>query len=74
MAQDNVEVMASLGFKQFFVAGHDRGARVTHRMCLDHPDKVERAAMRKLFLEGRLKPLHQEVRSEVEQLLVRSRS
>ncbi|MFI6152978.1 fatty acyl-AMP ligase [Kitasatospora sp. NPDC051170] len=35
--------------------------------------KVERAAMRKLFLDGRLKPLHQEVKSEVEQLLVRSR-
>ena len=26
-------------------AGHDRGARVLHRMCLDHPDKVERAAI-----------------------------
>jgi len=45
MAQDNVEVMASLGFKQFMVAGHDRGARVVHRMCLDHPDVVQRAAI-----------------------------
>ena len=45
MAQDNVEVMASLGFKKFLAAGHDRGARVLHRMCLDHPDKVERAAI-----------------------------
>jgi haloacetate dehalogenase len=45
MALDNVEVMASLGFKTFFAAGHDRGARVLHRMCLDHPDKVERAAI-----------------------------
>ena len=26
-------------------AGHDRGARVLHRMCLDHPDKVARAAI-----------------------------
>ena len=26
-------------------AGHDRGGRVLHRMCLDHPDKVERAAI-----------------------------
>src|ERR1044072_7469689 len=39
MAQDNVEVMAALGFERFFAAGHDRGARVTHRMCLDHPEK-----------------------------------
>lgn len=45
MAQDQVEVMASLGFNRFFVAGHDRGARVTHRMCLDHPDKVLKASI-----------------------------
>jgi haloacetate dehalogenase len=40
MAQDQVDVMAHLGFKQFFVAGHDRGARTAYRMALDHPDKV----------------------------------
>src|SRR6266850_3554147 len=45
MAQDQVEVMAALGFKRFMAAGHDRGARVLHRMCLDHPAKVERAAI-----------------------------
>jgi haloacetate dehalogenase len=45
MAQDQVEVMAELGFPRFMAAGHDRGARVLHRMCLDHPDKVERAAI-----------------------------
>jgi haloacetate dehalogenase len=45
MAQDQVEVMAALGFPRFMAAGHDRGARVLHRMCLDHPDKVERAAI-----------------------------
>jgi len=45
MAQDQVEVMAALGFQRFMAAGHDRGARVLHRMCLDHPDKVERAAI-----------------------------
>ena len=42
MAQDMVEVMASLGFDRFNVAGIDRGARTTHRMCLDHPDKIDR--------------------------------
>jgi haloacetate dehalogenase len=45
MAQDQVEVMAALGFKRFYAAGHDRGARVLHRMCLDHPDKVARGAI-----------------------------
>src|SRR5579885_2627062 len=32
MAQDQVEVMAALGFDRFRAAGHDRGARVLHRM------------------------------------------
>jgi haloacetate dehalogenase len=45
MAQDQVEVMAALGHDRFMVAGHDRGARVTHRMCLDHPDTVIRASI-----------------------------
>ncbi|HZP79417.1 MAG TPA: alpha/beta hydrolase [Pseudolabrys sp.] len=45
MAQDQVEVMAALGFPRFYAAGHDRGARVLHRMGLDHPDKVARAAI-----------------------------
>src|ERR1700685_4621673 len=45
MAQDQVEVMKELGYDKFFAAGHDRGARVLHRMCLDHPDTVLRAAI-----------------------------
>lgn len=45
MAQDQVEVMQALGYENFFAAGHDRGARVLHRMCLDHPEKVLRAAI-----------------------------
>lgn len=44
MAQDQVEVMQSLGFRQFYVAGHDRGARTAFRMALDHADKVLKAA------------------------------
>ena len=40
MASDMVSVMEALGFREFYVAGHDRGARVLHRMCLDHPEKV----------------------------------
>jgi haloacetate dehalogenase len=45
MAQDQVEVMAALGHDTFYAAGHDRGARVLHRMCLDYPQKVSRAAI-----------------------------
>ncbi len=54
MAQDNVEVMKSLGFDKFFVAGHDRGARVTHRMCLDHPEKVLRASIQDIIPQHHL--------------------
>src|SRR2546425_9644334 len=39
-AQDQVEVMQHLGFKQFAVVGHDRGARVAHRLTRDHPERV----------------------------------
>ena len=45
MAADQAALMASLGFDQFSVAGHDRGARVTHRLCLDHADRVLQAAV-----------------------------
>ncbi len=45
MARDQVEVMRQLGFPRFQAAGHDRGGRVLHRMLLDHPDVVERAAL-----------------------------
>lgn len=39
-AQDQVEVMAELGFESFHLVGHDRGARVGHRLALDHPERV----------------------------------
>jgi haloacetate dehalogenase len=45
MAQDMVDAMAALGHERFAVAGHDRGGRVTHRMCLDHPERISRAAV-----------------------------
>ena len=44
MGNDNVELMAQLGFRRFQVAGHDRGARAAFRMALDHPECVERLA------------------------------
>jgi haloacetate dehalogenase len=45
LAQDQVETMTALGFDKFRVAGHDRGARVTHRLLRDHPQHIERAAV-----------------------------
>jgi haloacetate dehalogenase len=45
LALDQVETMRSLGFERFFVAGHDRGARVAHRLARDHGERVERLAL-----------------------------
>jgi haloacetate dehalogenase len=42
MAQDQVELMRSLGFTQFAVLAHDRGGRVAARMALDHPEALTR--------------------------------
>ena len=44
LAADGVEVMEALGFGRFAVVGHDRGARVGHRMALDYPEKVTKLA------------------------------
>ena len=40
MARDQWLLMQSLGFERFAVAGHDRGARVAHRLALDYPQAV----------------------------------
>ncbi|QCI69243.1 alpha/beta hydrolase [Phreatobacter stygius] len=45
MAQDMAEVMTALGHDSFFVCGHDRGARVSHRLALDHADRVKKLAV-----------------------------
>jgi haloacetate dehalogenase len=45
MARDMVSVMDSLGFREFAVAGHDRGARVAYRLALDAPAVVTRLAV-----------------------------
>jgi haloacetate dehalogenase len=44
-AQDQVDVMTQLGFKQFAVVGHDRGGRVGHRLALDHAERVTKLAV-----------------------------
>jgi haloacetate dehalogenase len=45
MASDQVKVMEELGFDTFDLVGHDRGARVAHRLLLDYPDKVRSCTM-----------------------------
>ncbi len=45
MARDQVGLMQQLGFGQFQLVSHDRGARVAHRLVLDHPDAVTRLAI-----------------------------
>jgi haloacetate dehalogenase len=41
MAKDVKETMAQLGFERFAVVGHDRGARVSHRLAMDYPQAVK---------------------------------
>jgi haloacetate dehalogenase len=45
MAQDQVAVMRSPGFSAFAVVGHDRGARVAHRMALDSAENITKLAL-----------------------------
>jgi haloacetate dehalogenase len=42
MAADVAALMRHLGHQRFAVAAHDRGARVAHRLALDHPQCVSR--------------------------------
>jgi haloacetate dehalogenase len=42
MARDAIAAMQQLGHTQFDVLAHDRGARVAHRLALDHPHAVRR--------------------------------
>ena len=44
-AADQVAVMEALGFDSFAVVGHDRGARVGHRLALDYPERVTKLAV-----------------------------
>jgi haloacetate dehalogenase len=45
MAKDQAELMRSLGFSRFSVLAHDRGARVAHRLGMDHAPMVERMVL-----------------------------
>ncbi len=45
MAADQVGLMRHFGHEQFDVLAHDRGARVAHRLAMDHPGAVRRLAL-----------------------------
>ena len=45
MAKDQVEVMSYLSYDRFYLAGHDRGGRVAHRLALDYPYLVKKLAL-----------------------------
>src|SRR6516165_2175755 len=45
MARDLIEVMEQLGYQRFMIAGHDRGGRTTHRLCLDQPNRIIKACI-----------------------------
>jgi len=42
MAADQHALMHLLGHEQFFLLGHDRGGRVSHRLALDFPQSVRK--------------------------------
>jgi haloacetate dehalogenase len=45
MANDLIEIMDQFGYDKFFVAGHDRGGRTVHRMCMDHPARIRKVCL-----------------------------
>jgi haloacetate dehalogenase len=45
LAADMMQLMDHFGWNQFNVGGHDRGARVAHRMALDNPDRILKLAV-----------------------------
>jgi haloacetate dehalogenase len=42
MAADLIALMYELGYERFGVVGHDRGARVAHRLAMDHSQWVDK--------------------------------
>ncbi|KAL8875071.1 MAG: hypothetical protein Q9198_006518, partial [Flavoplaca austrocitrina] len=45
MAGDMVALMQKLNYQKFYICGHNRGARVAHKLCIDHPDKVDKCIL-----------------------------
>jgi len=45
MAGDIIDIADQLGHARFHLCGHDRGGRVSYRLALDYPDRVERLVL-----------------------------
>lgn len=45
MGEDQFKLMEKLGYQDFFLMGHDRGARVCHQMVLDRPERIRRVIL-----------------------------
>ncbi len=45
MAKDMAQLMLGLGHERYALVGHDRGARVAHRLALDHAAAVSKLAV-----------------------------
>ena len=45
MGLDQNELMKKLGFKEYFLIGHDRGGRVAHRMAIDFKENIKKISV-----------------------------
>ena len=45
MGLDQNELMKKLGFNEYFLVGHDRGARVAHRMAIDFKESIKKISV-----------------------------
>ncbi len=52
MARDVIGLMDALGIERAMILGHDRGARVTYRLALDHPHRVSRIGIIEIVPTG----------------------
>lgn len=60
MALDMAALMTALGFEQFRVMGHDRGARVGFRLALDAPKRVQRLVLLDIIATSDIARLREE--------------
>jgi haloacetate dehalogenase len=52
MAEDVVRLMDTLGLDHAMILGHDRGARVSYRLALDHHDRASRLGIIEIVPTG----------------------
>lgn len=52
MALDITGLMDALGIERAHILGHDRGARVSYRLALDHPTRVDRIGIIEIVPTG----------------------